>query len=139
MDLKDLGIDRAEQGVEMVVEHPTKGTPLVDEETNEPWTITLLGADSDMLRNLSHKSTNKRLSRAFKGGRRNRVATKSEELEEDALDILVAATTGWKHITLGGEKIPCTKDRVREVYTLFPWIREQADEFINDRSNYLGN
>ena len=57
--------------------------------------------------------------------------------EERALDLLVAATVGWKGVVDGnGEPVPLTPESARAFYKAFPIARDQADLFIGNRANF---
>jgi len=64
------------------------------------------------------------------------------ELESDALDILVACTTGWRTPEGGdpvfeGQPLPFTPSNVRLLYERVKWIRVDADNFVNDVAVFL--
>ncbi len=136
MDLSKFNTkDLSDKGAVMVVEDPTTGKDLLTDD-DEPVTITLLGKDSKVYRELSHKRTNQQLEQAV---RSKKAKVSAEEMEGDALDILAACTTGWSHIEDEGESLECSRINARKMYEKYPWLKEQADSFILDRSNYLGN
>lgn len=136
LDLSSFNVrDSADSGREMHLSGPN-GERLQTKE-GDPITITLLGADSKPFQRLQHKQTTNRLNkRVSRGGR---IKITGEELEEDAMDILVACTKSWKNIVYEGQELECNAINIRMLYERLPWIREQVDEFINDRSNFLGN
>lgn len=100
-------------------------------------TITLLSKDSDQFRKVSTRVTNKRLEKSLRAG--GRVRVRAEEIENDQLDLLVACTTGWDNVQLGSEVLEFNDLNVRRLYQEVPAIREQVDNFIGDRANFLGN
>jgi hypothetical protein len=131
LDLKTLDItEAANAGQVMEVLHPATNQPLEDDE-GEPVLITLAGIDSEVFRKAQRAATNRRL--AVKG----RTKITADELEQDALEALVACTLDWSGIAIGGEVLECTKANVRKVYTEFRWLREQVDEFVGDRAGFL--
>lgn len=75
------------------------------------------------------------VDRRFKNIQRIRMS--SAELKAEALDKLVAATVSWTYKTQDGEDFPCNRETVRELYKTYPPIREQVDQFIADRANFL--
>lgn len=125
----------ANEGAVLHLRHPATGRPLEDAEGN-PITITLAGSDSDAYRKAQRQITNRRLAETK---RRGGLKLTSEELEEEALDILAVCTLAWSGIVVEGEALACTAANARKVYQRFSWIKEQADEFIGDRSAFLGN
>ena len=133
MDLQSLDTSTlADSGVDMIVLHPTQKTPVMGDD-KKPITIRLLGMDSKKFTSVQRAKINQRL----KDQQRRKVAT-AEQLDEDGLDIIVAATVGWsQNFTIGAAKLEFSSANARRLYTEFPFIREMADEFIADRSNFL--
>lgn len=137
MDLENLDTTSlADQGADLELMTPS-GKLIVDEATKKPWTIRLLGVDSRKYQELQHRSANKRIARRQRS--RKAVVT-SEELDTDQLEILIDITINWSGISLNkaAGPLPFTKENVRMLYMRFPWIREQAEDFVQDRANYLG-
>lgn len=62
-----------------------------------------------------------------------------DEGEMNAIELLVAITKDARNIIVNGAEISASKEDLRGLYASQPWVREQADEFFNDRANYLGN
>lgn len=136
MDLKGLDTTKlADEGVSLTLKHPATGADLKDGD--QPVQITVVGQDSKRYRDAQAKTSEKRLSSVLARGRRAKLS--AAEVETDSLDLLVTCTIGFKNISLDKKPLECTPDNVRKLYTQFAWIREQVDEFINDRSNFLGN
>lgn len=134
MDLNQFDTSQR-PAVEMPLMSPLD-QPIVDEETKEPVTISLVGKDSHEHHQAAHESTNRRIERS---ARRKKVQMTSEELSEETLDILVACTKDWKHIAVDGKKVGFNPINARALYKRFPFIREQVIAFIEDRANFLGN
>lgn len=112
------------------------GKPILDEKTGKPWTIKLMGVDSRQYQDSQHKVANRRINRRS----RTRKGLSAEELDSDQLEVLLDVTSSWFGIQLGPNDPPLefTRENARLVYTRFPWIRDQAEDFIGERSNYLG-
>jgi len=119
----------------MTVRHPVTGDPLMDEKTQEPMTITLVGQDSKEFTASRHRLMTRKLQ--TKRGFRN--VLKAEELDEDAMNLLVAATKAWSGVQFQGKYPECTPENIKQVYEALPWLREQVSEFVSDRANFLGN
>jgi hypothetical protein len=128
-------IDACEKGALMQVEDPTDGSPLFDEETKEPVTITFTGLDSKAFKKKQHELQNKRLKNL---GRRGQTVVTAEALEADELELVVEAASSWSHIK-DGEELDFNEANVRRVMRKYPWLLEQSSVFINSRSNFLGN
>ena len=69
-------------------------------------------------------------------GFRNR-ALDPEKFEAEGIEVLAACTLGWKGVVVDGAPLPCSRDNAIMLYTRFPWLREQVDQFVSDRSVYL--
>lgn len=130
LDLSSL--KTSEDGVPLEVRHPTTGTVLMN-GTNEPVTLVLAGADSDRAKRAERGTVNRRLKMA---GRRSSTMT-AEELDSDSLEILAACTLGWSGFALEGQELECNAQNAKKLYGQFPWLREQAEAFRQDRSNFL--
>lgn len=125
VNIDDIKFD---EGSEMVVLHPTTGEPLVDEK-GQPATIKLAGVDSETYRKASNRITNRRV----KKGRSQQMTV--ERMEADTLELISACTLQWTGLMIGG-KVPKTPE---ELYSGAKWLRQQAEEYMHDRANYLGN
>lgn len=101
-------------------------------------TITVLGKDSDEFQKISRRQQKKRLDRISKGGFRGATSLSSEETEKDGIELLAACTTGWTGVVIKGEDVPFSIDNAVDLYSKFPWIKEQVDTAIGDRANFLG-
>lgn len=119
--------EAAETGAVLDVLHPTENTPLGIK-------ITLAGADSDIYRKTINKSVNKRVQRMKPG---QSMPFTAEEQEESGITLLAACTLSWEGVLVDGQELPCDKENAKALYRRFPWIREQVDQFIGDRANFL--
>lgn len=139
MDLSQFDSTVAsDDGVLMSLRDPTTGKVLhVSDDDDTPVTIKLLGEDSEKFRALAHRRQNTRIRDSVDA--RGRIRITSEQIEDDELEVLVACTVGWEGVDVDGEMLEFSLQNVRKLYARFKWIREQASQFIADRSNYLGN
>lgn len=117
----------AEEGRELQVRHFKTGEPI-------GLTLQLLGTDS---------ATYERAVRAQQRATQDRLVANrakritAEEVDDNALELLVALTRGWSPFDLDGKDYPYSAANARGLYRRFRWIREQADEFAGDRANFL--
>lgn len=118
----------AEAGIEFTPVHPKTGEPLSAVK------IRLLGADSDAYRDLQMQMQRRAAERM---ARTRKLSITPEEIEAQALDLLVAVTQGWSGITEGGTPVEFSPENVRKVYTRATWLREQVDAAVQDRANFL--
>lgn len=117
----------AAEGARLDLLHPGTGA------ATGAW-LQLLGVDSDAYVARQRALQRGRLARLVVA---RRIKLTPEELEAEALDLLVTATTGWGGLTAGGQPLNWSPAAARDLYTRHRWIREQADEFIGDRANFL--
>lgn len=125
----------SDTGVDMVVTKVGTREPLLA-KNGKPVAITLLGPDSDVYREQSRVQVKKRLSRTTD------VKSLSEidlvEADQDALNLIVACTVGWKNVfNTEGKAVEFSKEAIRELYEKYPVVREQADAFIVDRMRFI--
>lgn len=128
LDLNALDFEAsANAGSRLDLRHPTNNTP------TGAW-LQLLGADSDLYRKTMRNAQRARLKQIAKT---RRPEVSPEEIEAEALALLVAATIGWGGFTVGEQPLEFSAEAARTLYTKHKWIREQAEEFVNDRANFL--
>jgi hypothetical protein len=91
--------------------------------------IELYSADSDIARKHRRAVTRKRLAM------RGRGKITPEELEAEDTELLIALTAGWELVITD---LPFSKENARELYLnpKIPHIREQVEEYVNDRGNF---
>jgi len=128
MDLSTLDVKAvAEEGATLEVRHPVTGN-LID-----GMSVKVLGTDSATYRN----AVKARIRRA--ANQRKKQDFDPDKAERDALELLADLTVGWDGVELDGEPLKCTRENCIMVYGRFPWLREQVDEFVADRANFLPN
>lgn len=110
---------------------------LIDPVTNQTNGVRILlsGMDGKGWRDAKRKIDNRRLQAVARQGRRYK--TTAEEAETDALELLSSCVLNWEGITEKGNDLPCTKANARRLLELAPWVREQVDDFVGDRSHFL--
>jgi hypothetical protein len=139
-DLSELdSVSAANEGVEVELVNPKTGA-------GTGIFVRILGSDSDVFRKKTQEQQQRRMSRLFKGGRMNPNSYSSSEAERDAIDLLAACTKSWRRasgegesatLLVKGEELSCTPENAKRLYSTFPWIKEQLDEAISDRANFL--
>lgn len=125
----------AEAGVAIAVRHPKTNVAL-------GITITVCGTDSETYKRIQRKQMNRRLEQSQRS-RNNKVVMTAEEIEAEAMDVLIGCTKAWAtgsrpEIEFAKDEwLPCTPENVRRMYEDLPWMKEQVDQEIADRSNFL--
>lgn len=124
VDLSTLdSIAAANTGAWMTLKHPTKGDAL-------PGKIKLLGRDSDTWKRLQRTFTNRLMHR-------NPRKVDIEDADAQDIELLARCTIEWVGIAIHGQALSFSIDNAKRLYTEFPWVREQVNEFIGDRGNFL--
>jgi hypothetical protein len=124
-------LELKDQGVWMNVMHPVTGQEIPNAR------ILLLGFDSDEVQKSIRENQNARIKLL---GRRSSRTKAAEIMEQERMNVIIAATIGWEMegVLLDGKPFPpFSKDAARRVYDRFPWLKEQVEEFVNDRANFL--
>ena len=65
----------------------------------------------------------------------------AERLEQNNLNVLVACVESWNFygdIAIDGEVPECTPEKVREIFTKHPWIRDQVKAEFDDAESFFG-
>lgn len=125
MDLKSL---KTTDEITIPICDPGTDEPLKT-ETGESITITAKGIDSKLFR-----TTAFRLAESSGANRKKLSASK---VDQNAISLLVAVTTGWSNIVHDGQHLEFNEENVRMIYTEYNWLRQQVDEAIGDRSNFF--
>lgn len=125
VDLKEFDSLRAaqEDGIDVKILHPASGEEL-------GITIRVAGPDSERLRKARAAVLTERMSR-----RAGKVTP--QDMERDALAQLSAAVISWSGVVVDGREIECSRQNVAELFTRFPFIREQVDIAVGDRAGFM--
>lgn len=130
-DLKDLDLAViANEGEFMELLHPTKKTPLIG-SNGKAMGITFLGYDSDQARKIRMKTMNDGLNRKASS------KVTAEELETRSIRHLAKLAISWQGVVENKKDLEFSTDAVFELLKKYAWIKEQCDEFIGDRGNFL--
>jgi hypothetical protein len=98
-----------------------------------PFTITVLGANSKLYRDLAMKQQDRR-NEMFS---RTRRLASQQVMEKDTVELLVRVTRKWD-IILNGQPVPSNEKNYREVYgnPKYLELRRQVDEFVGNAANF---
>lgn len=96
--------------------------------------ITVASKDSAVYKRKLREQINRRFKQM---GRRIAVQMTAEENEAEALELLVAVTTAWRGVVFKGEALDLSEKNARMIYEQVPVIREQVEDAINDRGNFM--
>jgi glutamine amidotransferase-like uncharacterized protein len=124
-DLNNLDVvSRADAGAKCIIRDPLTG-----EDTTAY--LMLAGSDSGTYKQSQHKIANARINR------KSTARITIEEIEAEQIGVLVDCTLGWGGMVMAGAEVPFDRAAARRIYEKFPTVREQAEQFVADRSNYL--
>lgn len=132
-DISNFDVNAAaNRGAKLEIKAPD-GSMLMQADGKTPVTITLLGMDSDKFTERKNATINKRIQQGA------RLKITAQSAQDDGNRTLAACTVAWDGIVLDGETLECTFDNAVKLYSdkRFPWLREQVDEFIAERENFL--
>lgn len=123
-----LAVERPAR-VELV--HPVTGETLINKATGEPAYIDMYSGDSEVAKKWTRESTTRRLQR-----RNNKID--GDFVEDNAVSLLTALTSGWSLCTLEGDPIdvPFSAANARVLYSTaaLSWVRDQANEGAGNRA-----
>lgn len=129
MDLKKFDLTQAaDQGATIELLHPVTGEVLTDK--GKPVTITVLGADSKVFKDAVKARTRRAL-----GEKKQKIDL--DKTERENAELLAKCTLQWSGIEEDGKKLDCTFENAVQVYLQYSWIRDQVDEAIGDRANFM--
>ena len=129
MDLSNLDVVAcANEGSILELLHPVDGTVLTDEKGKKPkaFFIRLLGDDSDKFRS--------GVRRAFEKNEKSKKTDIDKMLRQSA-ELLAKCTIDCYFIE-NKKPVDCTAQEMTRIYLKYPWISEQANEHMKDRSNF---
>ena len=151
LDLATLDTTTAsDKGARIPILHPISKEPI-------GIFINLLGKHSTTFRELVRERINKRIKQESLASKRGKILDPrtAEEVEAEALEMLVACTVGWETeiyegegkerivketkptIFFAGEHLQFNPQNALLVYSKMLWLREQVDDAIGDLENFI--
>ena len=119
--------------------HDPEDDSLIFDDAGAPMGLLLLGRDSEAFNKCVAK-LNRARSENIRIKRGGKVEGMDPAFEKEAnLDLIVACVNGG-HAVINGTAVNLKDPSVAKLFLIdFPCFLEQADEYITDRANYLGN
>ena len=135
MDLKELRVQ--DDGKRLDLRHPVTGEILTYGDKNEKTMFLVIGSsDSETYKKSQRKAIDRRLKQQQKF---RQVRMTAAQLEEEAT-ISLADVTYDGRVFLEGKEVKITPGQVaQDLYKDYGWIREQANEHLEDRGAFLGS
>ena len=135
MDLSKLDVVKlANEGTVLELLHPGNGEVLTDEgdklgdpKNIKPFYVRMLGSDSDVYR----EGTKRHLEKSMNSKKKAKVDLDDAKLK--AAELIAKCTTECYFIE-NGKVVECNKSEMIRIYLKYPWIREQAEAHMGDRS-----
>jgi len=123
-------------GAKMEVEHPATGEAMRDKDGNEAY-IMLQSIESDKGVKVSNKILNENLSAMQK---KKGQGLSAEKTIEQTAQMLAELTENWYLVNFEGEPVEdeCTQQNAKQLFLNAKWLREQAEDFVNDLGNFTG-
>lgn len=131
-DLESIGAPKDTATITLF--HPVSGDELRDGE-GSPMYVEVYGQDSDVFRKIDRAIANRNIQKARKS--RNSSLT-ADQMESQRLERIVKCVRSW-NLVIGGQSPECDESTVREVMEKYDWLRDQAEEGIYDRANFLSS
>ena len=116
------------------IKDPTTNEVMTNED-GSPMTITMHLPHSKVSKDVRHELTNRRIARS---SQKNKQLITSQEIEAEAVEILVKVTADWD-ITYKGEKPKFSPSLAEEIYTVAPFIADQLDRGVEEAKVFTKN
>jgi hypothetical protein len=134
INLAELSSTKEDEGQKMEVRHPATGDVLRHDD-GRPYTITLVGKDSDRFLQLQRQIQDRRIATSV----RTRQPIAASLSERDETDLLVNATLGWDVLFGDNGSSEPKPENYRRAYSTLRWLRRQVDEFVGNPGNFFRN
>lgn len=132
MDFGKLKVtEGANKGAEYHVLDPFTEEPAFYEQADSqyPVTVTILGMDSDTYRKAQLDS-----QRRFLKGRGK---PEPSDIDDAAIRITARCIVSWQGFFMDGEEIACNAENAYKLLKENQWLRDQLQQFQQDRRNFF--
>lgn len=130
MDLSKLNtVALADTGIAVELRHPGTGEKLKNDK-GDLMVITVAGSDSALF-----KGELKTRIRQAQLNKKRKDEVDIDEVEKRGVDLLAKCTLSWSGLQLDGKDYPHSHANAAKLYADYPWIKEQVDAAMADRSN----
>jgi hypothetical protein len=114
-----------------VVDPYTDEPAYVEIDGNDvPVTITVLGPDSDKMRQYQSNMMKSMM-------KRRKTSLDADDLERKMTGQLVESVMSWQGVMMNGEVLACNRENAKELFDEHRWLREQLLGFQQERANFL--
>lgn len=108
-----------------------EGEKIADKNNIKTFFVRLLGSDSDIYRS----GMNRRAEKLINSKNKNKKVDLDEEKKATAK--LLAKCTTDAYMIEDDKVIECTNSEMDRLYLKYQWMREQAEDYMDDRSNLM--
>lgn len=122
-------IDEAQR---MPIRHPDTDE-IIKNDKNKEMALLLLGTESKQFKEIERKWANIILQKTNKG----KQAMNYDDIQDQAMDQLLACTVGFENIFFGGKDLPFSRENAQMIYEKWAFIKKAASEFIKDQKNFF--
>lgn len=133
MDIKQF--EPTVDAVVMEVLDPVTRQPFLKKDGSSI-TMKIYGFDNEEVQKTYRRLNNKRLAAVAKSGGRG-IRITSEEVEAEAIEKIAASIAGWSGFEEDGKEFPYNKSNAASLLKRLPWLRDQVEDFMNDRQNFI--
>jgi hypothetical protein len=116
--------------IEVILTEPD-GDPILKDDGKE-MSITVYSPFSKEFKEVQYEQTDKRLNKASKN---RKIVLTAKEIDEASIELLSHVTKSWD-IQLSDKCPKLTIDAAYDLYSTYPWIKEQVEEAINSASSF---
>lgn len=132
VNIADLSSDKENEGTTMEVRHPGNGEVLRWED-GRPYTITLVGKDSDRFLKLQRDIQDRRVQVMT----RTKQPILASVQDRDEVELLVNATLTWDMMYGNNGSSKPSPQNFRDAYTKCRWLKRQVDDFVGNTANFF--
>lgn len=118
----------ANAGFDVHLKHPDSGEPIGA-------VIRVHGEDSERYREKILANQRKHQEQIFRKGARGMPGP--ETIDQNVIALLAAVTSAWSGVIIGGQAVPFSVAAAEQLYRDYAWIREQIEEAVKTRANFL--
>lgn len=132
MSLRDVGT--VKDTTTITLYHPATGADLLNAD-GTPMTVTIHGPYSARYKGILRDQQQKRVAEISRPGARATMT--AAEIEALTDDLLRQCVETWEITLEGDEKLPFSREAVDDVFTEFPWLKDQVNAALGNVADFL--
>jgi hypothetical protein len=102
----------------------------------QPVTLQIVSVDDPRYIKVQRRVLDERIAKQQR--KRNKASMSAEELARESVRLVAAGIVGWSaNVVMGGAPFPYSPENAEKLCEDFPFIREQVDDAINDRTRFF--